>query len=165
MWSSDRRKFLLSLGALGGLTACGFEPVYGPGGAGSALSGRITPADPVTRMDYLLVRELETRLGRATGAPLVLDYETEVEEERMAITTDNIATRFNVVGSVTYSLTERASGLVLKTGKVDSFTSYSTTGSTVATQAARRDARERLMVILADLIMTRLYAEAGDLPA
>ncbi len=164
MWSPDRRSFL-TLTAATALSACGFEPVYGPGGGGAKLSGRVRPADPETTEDYILVRELETRLGRANNPDLVLDYTTSLTEERMAISADNITTRFNVIGTVRYELKDARSDIVLEDGKVDSFTSYSTTGSTVATQAARRDARERLMVILTDLLVTRLYAVAEDLPA
>jgi LPS-assembly lipoprotein len=165
MWSSDRRSFL-ALAGLAALGACGFTPVYGPGGGGAALTGRVRPAAPDTTDDYILVREIETRLGRAgEGAPLALDYQTSVVEEGMAVTTSNVTTRFNVIGSVAYQLKDARTGLTLHEGRVRSFTSYSATGSTVATQAARRDARERLMVILADLLTTRLYAEAADLPA
>jgi LPS-assembly lipoprotein len=41
-------------------------------------------------------------------------------------------------------------------GSVDNFTSYSATGTTVATLAAERDAQERLMIQLADQIFVRL---------
>jgi LPS-assembly lipoprotein len=41
---------------------------------------------------------------------------------------------------------------------VDNFTGYSATGTTVATQASKQDAEKRLMVILAEQIITRLYA-------
>ncbi|OWU86135.1 hypothetical protein ATO6_04570 [Oceanicola sp. 22II-s10i] len=165
MWSPDRRQFL-SLAALAGLSACGFSPVYGPGGAANRLTGRIRPADPVTADEYVLVRELETRLGRAAAsAPMSLAYTTSITEERMAITTDNITTRFNVIGSVEFDVVDTATGGTLTSHKVQSFTSYSATGSTVATQAARRDAHERLMVILTDLIVARLMAESDRLPA
>lgn len=165
MWSSDRRRFLALAGAAS-LAACGFTPVYGPGGGGARLTGQVRPAAPDSPEDYLLVREIETRLGRAgEGAPLALDYTTSVVEERMAVTSSNVTTRYNVIGSVAYQLRDARSGVTLHEGRVRNFTSYSATGSTVATQAARRDARERLMVILADLLTTRLLAEAADLPA
>ena len=53
---------------------------------------------------------------------------------------------------------------VLIVGRTDSFTSYSATGSTAATQAAERDARRRLMVILADRVIDRLLIDADTLP-
>ncbi|MBL3565900.1 hypothetical protein JMM59_12930, partial [Rhodovulum sulfidophilum] len=53
------------------------------------------------------------------------------------------------------------SGSVVQSGEVDSFTAYSATGSTVATRTAERDAYRRLMVILADEMVTRLLAGSG----
>ena len=45
---------------------------------------------------------------------------------------------------------------------MQSFTSYSATGSTVAGLAAEEDAALRLMHILADQIVTRLLATSGQ---
>lgn len=59
-----RRRFLLALPLLA-LAACGFEPVYGPGGAGAALQNRVLVDAPEDRFGYFLVREVESRLGRA----------------------------------------------------------------------------------------------------
>ena len=42
------------------------------------------------------------------------------------------------------------------TGHERGFSSYAATSTTVATTSARRDARRRLMVILADHIATRI---------
>ncbi|WP_330449555.1 hypothetical protein FLP41_04955 [Paracoccus marcusii] len=49
-------------------------------------------------------------------------------------------------------------------GRVSSFTSYSTTGTTISTLAAEGDARERLALMLADQVVTRLLAAASGLP-
>ena len=46
---------------------------------------------------------------------------------------------------------------VFKQGKIQHFTSYSATGTTVATLAAKRDAEVRLMIILADQIGLGLW--------
>ena len=76
-----------------------------------------------------------------------------------------MTTRYNLLGRVEYALRDLQTGAVVLTGQADSFTSYSASGTTVATQAAQRDAEARLMVILADQILNRLTAEAGALPA
>ena len=49
-------------------------------------------------------------------------------------------------------------------GRVQSFTAYSATGSTVAGLAAEEDAGLRLMRILADQIVARLIAASASLP-
>ena len=82
----------------------------------------------------------------------------------MAIDATNITSRFNVIGKATYALRDLGDGKVLQSGAVDSFTGFSATGSTAATQAAQRDAHERLMTILADQITAQLVARAAELP-
>ena len=47
------------------LAACGFTPVYGPQGAGSKLHSQVLVQEPSTQAGYLLVRHLETQLGRS----------------------------------------------------------------------------------------------------
>ncbi len=161
MSSFNRRFFLVSAAALAG---CGFEPAYGPTGAASRLQNSILADAPKGRAAYLLVRQLEDRLGRGSPARYGLSYAITVDEEAIAISSSDVTTRYNLLGSVTYALRDLQSGAVLKTGKVDSFTGYSASGSTVATQAAKRDAEERLVVILTDQIVTALTAAASGLP-
>ena len=55
-------------------------------------------------------------------------------------------------------MTDAATGRQITSGTVEAFTSYAATGSTVATQAAEDDARARLAVLLADMIVTRMLA-------
>ena len=64
----------------------------------------------------------------------------------------------NLVGKVDFALRNLSSGQIEVSGNVENFTGYSATGSTVATLAAERDAQKRLMVMLADQLVTRLYA-------
>ena len=62
-----------------------------------------------------------------------------------------------------YTLRRTNSDAVFKNGKVQHFTSYSASGTTVATLAAKRDASVRLMTILADQIIDQLLLIAEDL--
>jgi LPS-assembly lipoprotein len=156
--SCDRRLLLTLLAALP-VAACGFTPAYAPQGGADTLSRAVQVRAPVTRNDYMLTRQLETRLGRASTADYMLDYTLTVQDERIAITANNITRRFNLVGRASYTLTT-TDGTTVTSGTVDSFTGYSAPGSTVATRAARADAEERLTTILADQIVTRLIAAA-----
>lgn len=165
MWLSDRRMFLAAALSLGAVAGCGFSPAYAPGGAANRLQGNIEVDAPGDRDGYLLVQRLEERLGRGAAPRFGLSLGLDVKRERMAIDATNITTRLNVIGKASYALRDlNDDGKVLLSGSVDSFTGYSATGSTAATQAARRDARERLMTILADQIVTRLIAQADTLP-
>ncbi|MEX5728085.1 LPS-assembly lipoprotein [Rhodovulum iodosum] len=155
-WS--RRSFLLAVPAL---AACGFRPVYGPGGAAEGLNGRIALADPKTRDGFALAARLEDRLGPATAPLYRLDYIIETDSDPLAVTQEQETTRYDVIGRVRYRLTALDTGALADSGTVRSFTGYSATGSTLATLTARRDAYERLMVILADQIVARLVAGAA----
>jgi len=141
------------------LAACGFSPVYGPGGSGAALQDRVLVSELDTRDGYLLVRQLEDRLGRASGeVPYALDLKLDTRIEGLGIDRLGNTNRFNIVGEVDYSLHLRADQSVVLSETLTSFTGYSGTGNTVETLASERDARARLMVILADRIVARLLS-------
>jgi LPS-assembly lipoprotein len=57
-----------------------------------------------------------------------------------------------------------ATGATVASGRVQSFTAYAATGSTVAGLAAEEDAGLRLMRLLADQVVARLIAEGARLP-
>ncbi|SFB13536.1 LPS-assembly lipoprotein [Poseidonocella pacifica] len=153
----DRRSFLALLGA-GGLSACGFRPVYGPGGNAGRLTGTVAIDTPTDRDEFLLRARLENRLGPATDALYGLSYDLTLSSDGVAVTSDQSTTRYQIEGEIIFSLRDLASGEILTSGRVRNFTGYSTTGSTVATLSSERDAKARLMTILADAIVARLIA-------
>jgi LPS-assembly lipoprotein len=155
------RRTLLTLPLV--LAACGFTPVYAPGGTGAALRGQVAVIAPGDRDSFLLVQELENRFGRG-GGRYGLAFDLQVEEEGLAVTRTGDITRFNLVGTVTFTLTDLGNDTLVYEGRVNNFTAFSDTGSTVETLAAERDARARLMRILADQMTAQLFAQA-DLPA
>jgi len=158
---SDRRLFLTSLLALG---ACGFAPVYGPGGVGEGLRGSVEVAAPSDRDAYDLVKQLEERLGQPNNARYLLDYTIQTRAEGVGVTPAQEITRTQLFGTVKFTLSDTSNGLSVHDGSVSSFVSYSTLGSTVSTASVERDAYRRLMVALADLLFARLIAIAPDHP-
>jgi LPS-assembly lipoprotein len=156
---SDRRTVLALLSAAP-LAACGFTPVYAPGGVGTELRGRIRAAEPDTRLAFELVARLEDRLGRGDAAVYDLSYDIETTSSGLAITDADDITRVNIAGTLRYALASRETGAQVYSGELSTFTAYSTTGSPVATAAARRDAEDRLMIALADQLVSRLIASA-----
>ena len=145
-----------------GMAACGFTPAYGPGGPANGINGTIRAADPADKNAFDLVARLDQRLGRPNVDRYDLTYTITTQPVGVGITPDNAITRYNLKGAVDWALTDRSTGLRLTGGKVESFTSYSATGSTVAGLEAQEDAAARLMRILADQIVTRLIATSGD---
>jgi LPS-assembly lipoprotein len=157
----SRRALLLAPLAL---AACGFTPAYGPSGGATKLQGRIRPADPTDKNGFDLVERLEERLGRSKSPSYILSYTITTEAVGVGITTENEITRFNLKGVIDYTLSDQTTGQRITGGRVQSFTAYSATGSTVAGLAAEEDAAFRLMRILADQIVARLIATAATQP-
>lgn len=151
------RRFLIALPLLA-LAACGFQPVYGPGGNGTALQNSVQVDAPDDAFSYTLVREIETRLGRPNDTRYALGLNVATREEGLGIDSADNTTRYNLIGVADFALRNIGTGQIETSGQVENFTGYSATGSTVATLAAERDAQIRLMTMLADQIVTRLYA-------
>ena len=157
----DRRAVLLMPLALGG---CGFAPAYGPAGGATKLLGTVRMADPTDKNGFDFVERIEERLGRTEVHRYDLAYSITTETAGVGVTTDNRITRYNLKGVIDWTFSDTASGQRITGGRVQSFTAFAATGSTVAGLAAEEDAGYRLMRILADQIVTRLIAEAAKLP-
>ncbi|OYX45142.1 MAG: hypothetical protein B7Z02_02545 [Rhodobacterales bacterium 32-67-9] len=161
MSSSDRRAILYLLAALP-LAACGFTPAYAPGGPAAGLLGRVTVDAPTDKDSFDLVARLEERLGRTRAPEYRLSYRIETKTEGQAIAPDNTINRYQVIGTIAFTLHDEGTGAALSSGKVSSFTAYSAFGTSVATAASEADAHARLMRLLADQIVTRLIATSAE---
>ncbi len=170
--SSSRPHRRVVLTGLAALAGCGFTPAYGPGGAARGLTGTISVAAPKDRDSFGFVKQLELRLGQPSPARYALDYSIKVQQDGVGLTSTQETTRYNIVGTATFSVKDVADGEVLTSGQVNTFTGYSvgtvdttasppSTSSTVSTRAAEQDARDRLMLALADEVVNRLVATSG----
>lgn len=164
MWSSKFSRRFVLIGVASALTACGFSPVGAPGGGAERIIGHIEVDEIKTSDGFYLTRQLEHRLGRGAQPKYGLSVALATREEGVAVTSDNQTTRIEIFGEATFALRDLADNEVVQSGKVQNFTGYSTTGVTVSELASERDARERLMIILADQIATNLLAQASSLP-
>ncbi len=159
MLSNRPSRRLLLLGFLG-LAGCGFAPIYGDG---SVTQGAFAFETDESVLGFRLRTRLADRLGTTTNPQFVVKATLTTSERAAAIAADGDTSRLNVIGAAQWSITNLATDQQIETGKVEAFTSYAATGSTVATQTAKDDARARLAVILADMIVTRvLVATAGQ---
>lgn len=154
--SSFSRRHLLKFTATLPLAGCGFAPVFGPNGSGRTLRGRIAYRAPNSPEGFRLRTRLEDRLGRVEQGDYLLTVDLNIDEEALVISSSQDINRFNVTGTATWVLTESGSDQPLESGTAETFTAYSASGTTVATQDAKDDARERLAIALADLIVTDL---------
>lgn len=154
MSSCDRRTLLLALAAL---PACGFTPVYAPGTQAGDLRGAVRLGEPDSTNAFALVRELELRLGVVETPRYDLRVNVDLTEQGSVIARTAEIERFSINGRATYDLST-TEGAPVARGIARGFTSYSASGTPMSTRAARDDAQDRLMVILADQVVTRLVA-------
>jgi LPS-assembly lipoprotein len=161
MWSSEPRitRRVALFGALCGFAGCGFVPAYGTGGVLETLRDEVEVLTPQTVAGFRLGDRLRDRLGSAGSQSMYrLEVDLSINETGVAVTQEGEVTRFTLEGVAVYRLFRRGDGSPVAAGDTDSFTGYSTTDSTVATENARTNAEERLTRILADQILTRLQA-------
>lgn len=161
MWFSDRRGVLAGLGALTLTSACGFRPVYGNGGTGQALRGAIRLDDPVSRADFQFLGAVEDLIGRPTEPRYALAYTIEQRRSGGGNVQDFGATRVQIFGTLDFVVTDILTGAERAAGQITGNTAYSTTGTQFASRTAAEDAELRLMRMLADRLVTRLYTEPG----
>ncbi len=154
---------------MAGLSACGYTPAYAPDGPARGLRVQVAVDPPTDRNSFDLVAQLEQRLGRPETPRYRLSYKIDTVREGVGVTPGQEIVRYNVFGKVRYVLRDIATGREVTSGSTDTFTGYSVgsvdvtatppnTNATVATLSAERDAYARLMVALADQIVTRLIA-------
>jgi LPS-assembly lipoprotein len=163
MWCSEPRAGALALVLL--LAACGFQPLYGEGAPAAAMAGRVAVGPLDGAAGFAMRERLTERLGPATAPTHRLEVALELEQTGVALTQQDVTTRFNVIGTAAYRLVPLSGGEALA-GEVRAITGYSApeseTSSAFASLSAGVDAERRLALMLADAIVQRLAIAAGD---
>ena len=102
-------------------------------------------------------------MGQASAGAWRRSTQIKTENVGLGLTNHGRITRYNRNGTADYTLRRTDNSEVFRQGKIQHFTIYSATGTTVATLAAKRDAEVRLMIILADQIIDQLLIISEDL--
>ena len=147
----NRRKFLFLFSAVAG---CSFTPVFKPKHNPEYLKGKIEFPSPTNREEYILVSRLEENFGSQGKVLFKLTVSTSVDKKGFG-SLGNIS-RYNLPGTASFVLTEISTGKVIISDEVNTFTSYSASAQTLATETAERSARDRLIKALADQITTSI---------
>lgn len=165
----SRRSVLLT-GALGVLVVagCGFTPLYAPHSAAASMDGQIQVSLIEGGPGFDMHEELTNRLGPADAPRYRLDVTLRLVKSGVALTQQNVTTRFNVMGTADFKLVPLAGGAPVASGTVRAITGYSApeqeTASAYASLVAERDAEHRAAVDLADQIVQRLALSAASWP-
>lgn len=153
---SNRLSRRAALVAVVGLAGCGFAPAFAPGESAADWQNAIVIEAPDTVLGFRTGARLRDTFGTPISPSFKMTVSPRTAPVPATITEDGDITRLNLTGIAEWQVADQQTGVVLYEGLAQTFTSYSATGSTVATQAAESDALDRLAIALADLVTQQL---------
>ena len=144
-------------GAALGLTGCGFTPLYAKPGVTPGLAA-IEVHAPHGRTAFLLGQDLDEAFARDRSAPPVYQLNFTVAEKRYprGLRIDNVATLYETHVTVSYQLTEIATGRLVKGGVEPIQVVYDVADQPYAGIAAQQNSQERAASEASDRIRTDL---------
>ncbi len=163
---SDRRAVLAAALVLAGLAGCGFQPLYSEGSPAAEMIGRVEVSALDGEPGFVMRERLTRRLGPPSDPTHRLDVELDLERVGVALTQQDVTTRFNIVGEARFQLTPLAGGPAVTFDPVISIAGYSApqsqTASAFAALSAELDAERRVARALADQVVMRLALTAPE---
>ncbi|MEL0285704.1 MAG: hypothetical protein VW949_04040 [Paracoccaceae bacterium] len=154
-------KRIIGFRALLLLGACGFKPVYATSTSTNSVRNNFDLSAPTDRGTYEFHHNLNGQISDNPQAQYALSYTIFQSATNAATDADGKSHRGVLKGSLAYRITRKINGETVKTGKVKGFTSYYALASSVASDAAGRDATKRLMKILSDNLVDELMMVAA----
>jgi len=126
------------------LGGCGFTPLYATEGAGGSLAS-IDVATPNNRSGFLLKQSLQDQLAPKAGEAPRYRLECTVVEHRVprGVRVNNVANRYEINMTVSYTLTENASGKVVVKGTAPVIVTYDSADPPYAGTVAAQDGDQR----------------------
>ncbi|MEO0344041.1 MAG: LPS assembly lipoprotein LptE [Pseudomonadota bacterium] len=152
------------LGFLLFLAACGFEPALSPSSPGASFLNNLEVPVQESREDFEFRAELLKQIGDPSAeAQFRLEYDLNISESIVTISSDADLDRYTLVGIVTYRLIDIEDQRVVDQDVVRASSGYSATSDTFPTRIAERDARTRLVQSLASRLYQVLLLEADTI--
>lgn len=166
-WSeAATRRLALAAGLASFLAACGFEPLYDPGGPAAALNGQVAVDVIPGAAGFSMRQRLIERLGAAQTPSYRLAVDLSLTQVGVAITEQDVTNRYDVIGVAEWRLYGPGSSAPVMAEETRYVTGYSApssaTAQAYAVQTAREDANERLALTLADRIAQRIAVASAD---
>ena len=149
----------LALAALLALSGCGLQPMYAGGASGTVATGvsSIQVAPIPERAGRLVRNALVDRLGGESYSPAYrLEVELDDDLSGFGIRGDSSVTRERRTLRARYRLVELATGQVVLDATAGSDAGIDVVSSEYATIAAEQTAQERLALVIADQMASRL---------
>jgi len=116
------------------LSACGFEPVYGPDTKANALLGKVGVEVQSGRAQFEFRKKFQELLHIApSGAPFQTSYTLSISESDIVISQAQGITRWSVSGTVEFDVVDTRTGETVLSGSTASNTAYNATAGTFQT--------------------------------
>ena len=140
------------------LTGCGLQPLYSGGGASPAAAtlGAVEVAPIEGKAGWLVANALRDRLRAEGPARYRLEIKLDDDITGLGVRRDDSITRERRTLRARYQLIDLANGAVTLDATAGSDAGIDVVRSEYATIAAERTALERLSLIVADQIVTRI---------
>lgn len=158
---SDRRAALALIGAFA-LGGC-FRPMLREDSAARSLRHRIALPEVDGRFGYFLYQSLQDRLGKPIDPEYRLEITMKLEDQGLAVAEDDAITRIGLVAKAKWQLLRISEEEVVLSGRVDSQSGYSATGSLFATRVARRNIEERLAEDVGERVARSIMGRAAEI--
>ncbi len=149
----------LALALLLVLGGCGLSPMYAGGSSGAVASGlgAIQVAPIPERAGWLVRNALVDRLGGEAADPAYrLEVELDDDLTAFGIRGDSAVTRERRTLRARYRLVDTRTGEVVLDATAGSDAGIDVVSSEYATVAAEQSAQERLAIVIADQMVSRL---------
>ncbi len=170
MWSSDTsgsgamlRRIALMCCLVAGLTACGFRPLYQVSSSSDGAPTDLSSIEVAPAQNRLTQQVRNSLLERLTprgpsASRYVLSIGVSEQETGVLVTRADTVTRYNLVVTSTYILTDKQSGAQVLRGQVNSIAAYNVVQNDFSNLTAEQSARANAARELADQIRERLAA-------
>lgn len=162
------KKILIAVLAVPLLTACGFTPMHG-GGLGSNaakfedISIQINDGRDAGDKEagFLVMQRLRDRIGENTGKH-ILELTPRLRRQRLGISADDVASRYDSILEVNYKLMDAKSGRILNKGKVKGTSTFGAPVDPYGIVAADNNAKQQTAKEVADRLLVKLAGYYAD---
>lgn len=148
------------------LGGCGFAPLYAQQGVTSSLA-QIDIDVPQTRTGYFLEQDLRNGFGEDLTSAKAYTLNVTMNEEHYAVgyKVDETSTRSEITSTVTYKLSDNASGKTLYQNKFTETVTYDTSRSPFTGVISQENAQQRVATSISEKIQSELALYFhGDAP-
>ena len=164
------KKLIIAALAVPLLSACGFTPLHGASlGSNAAkfedVSIQINDGRDAGDKEagFLVMQRLRDRIGENTGKH-VLELTPRLQRQRLGISADDVASRYDSILEMKYKLLDAKSGKILDRGTVKGTSTFGAPIDPYGIVAADNNAKQQTAKEVADRLLVKLAGYYSENP-